>query len=178
MKAYQIDNSKISEYTRRNDNRVFKIVAITLLSMPILLLPMAQQKDAPADLIYGILFSFLITATVVGLIYLNNRRLTRLAAENLQILIDENSITRVIDLDKEPRLNFFHRMAYDKAKHISGGYYAKVDFNAITSIEKKNGDLWVKSTKSNSFNGKDIVLIPRELTNFEDIEKELDNKRK
>ncbi len=178
MKTYKIDNSKISEYTKRNDNRVFKILAITTLAMPFLMFPMIKQEDAPDELIYVLLFSILFTALIVGLIYLNNKKLTKLTAENLQIVIDENSISRVIDLDKEPRLNFLHRMAYDRAKNISGAYYAKVNFDNIKSIEKKNGDLLIKSTNSNAFNGKNIVLIPRELTNFDDIEKELNNRRK
>ena len=178
MKTYKIDSSKISDYTKRNDNRVFKILAITMVAMPFLMFPMTKQKDAPAELIYILLFSMLFTALIIGLIYLNNKKLTRLTAENLKIVIDDNSITRVIDLDNEPRLNFLHKMAYDRAKNISGGYYAKVDFDNIKSIENKNGDLWVKTTNSNAFNGKNIVLIPRELTNFDDIEKELNNRRK
>ena len=177
MKTYKIDNSKISEYTKRNDNRILKILVITMVSMPLFLFPMTRQKDAPAGLIYILLFSMMFTALVVGLIYINNKKLTRLTAENLQIVIDDNSITRIIDLDNEPRLNFFHRMTYDRAKNISGGYYAKVDFDNIKSIEKKNGDLWVKAINSNAFDGRSIVLVPRELTNFNDVETELNNRR-
>ena len=178
MKTYKIDSSKISEYTKRNDNRVFKILAITMVAMPFLMFPVLKQERAPKEVITIYIFSFAFTALIVGLIYLNNKKLTRLTAENLQIVVDDHSITRVIDLDNEPRLNFFHRMAYDRVKNISGGYYAKVDFDNIKSIEKKSGDLWVKATNSNAFNGKNIVLIPRELTNFDDIEKELNNRRK
>lgn len=178
MKTYKVDNSKISEYTKRNDNIVFKTLAIALLAMPFLMFFITKRMDAPADFFYIMLFSLLFVALIFGLIYLNNKKLTRLTAENLQIVIDDNSITRVIDLDNEPRLNFFHKLTYSRAKNISGVYYAKVDFNYIKSIERKDGDLWVKATNSNVFNDKNIVIIPRELANFDDLEKELNNRRK
>jgi len=142
MKIYKIDSSKISEYTKRNDNRLFKAITIAIASLPFLMFLI--MWDTPAEFIFIPLFSILLAALMLGLVYLNNKKLTRLTAENLQIIVDDNSIIRVIDLDNEPRLNFLHKITYDKAKNISSEYYAKVDFNNIKSIENKNGDLWVK----------------------------------
>ena len=141
-----------------------------MLSMPFLMYPMTQKEGAPKDLIWVMTGSLLFTTLIVGLIYLNNKKLTRLNAENLRIVVDDASITRVIDLDNESRMNFLHKYAYQRAKSISGGYYSKIDFSDLKSVEIKKGDLWIKSTKSNSFNGKNIVLVPRELKGFEEVE--------
>jgi len=176
MKTYKIDISKISDYTKRNDNKVFKTLLFTMLTLPIFMFLLSKQKNAPDNFTYILILPMLFSTLIVVLIYLNNKKLTRLSAENLQILVDENSITRVIDLDKEPRLNIIHKLTYAKAKDAYGSYYAKVEFKDIKSIEKNNGDLWVKSTNSNSFNGKNIVIVPKELSNFDDLEMELNNK--
>ncbi|MEA5429619.1 hypothetical protein [Arcicella lustrica] len=179
MKTYKIDNSKISEFTKRSNNRVFKILAITTVTISILMFPMTRQKDAPAELIYIMLFSLLFTTIIVGFIYLNNKKLTRLTAENLKIIIDENSITKVVDVENDPRLNFLHRFAINKAKNITSDiYYSKIDFDNIKPIKKKNGDLWVKAINSNAFNGEHIIVVPKELTNFDELEKEVNNRLK
>lgn len=177
MKTYKIDNLKISEYTKRNDSRALKTILIALATMPMLMFPMTKQEGAPTQLINYMIFSLLFTAIIIGFIYLNNKKLTKLKAENLNIIIDDNSITKVIDLNNEP-LNFIHKMAYDRAKNIFGDFYAKIDYNKIKSVEKKNGDLLIMTTESNTFNGKNILLIPRELINFDDLEKEINSRRK
>lgn len=178
MKEYKIDTNRISDYTKRNDNRVFKILIFTLFGIPFLMFPMTQQEGAPQDLIWMMSGSLLFTTLIVGIIYLNNKKLTRLSAENLRIIVDDVSITRIIDLDNEPRMNFLHKSAYQRAKNISGGYYSKIDFSDLKSVEIKKGDLWVKSNKSNSFNGKNIVLVPRELKDFNEVERMIKEKLK
>lgn len=182
MKTYKIDNSKISEFTKRSNNRVFKIkiLAITIVTtMCVLMFSMIRQKDVSAELIYTMLLPLLFTTIIIGLNYLNNKKLTNLVAENLKIIIDENSITKVIDLENDPRLNFLHRFAMKKAKNITSDiYYSKIDFYNIKSIEKKNGDLWVKAINSNAFNGEHIIVVPMEITNFDDLEKDIISKRK
>ena len=170
MTEFKIDPNRVSEYTQRNDNRVLKILIFTMLSMPFLMYPMTQKEGAPQESIWVMTGSLLFATLIVGLIYLNNKKLTRLNAENLRIVVDDASITRVIDLDNESRMNLLHRYAYRRAKSISGGYYSKIDFSDLKSVEIKKGDLWIKSTKSNSFNGKNIVLVPRELKGFEEVE--------
>lgn len=178
MREYKIDTNRISDYTKRNDNRVFKILIFTMIGMPFLMFPMTQQEGAPKDLIWIISGSLLFTTLIVGLIYLNNKKLTRLSAENLRIIVDDVSITRIIDLDNEPKMNILHKSAYQRAKNISGSYYSKIDFSDLKSVELKKGDLWVKSTKSNSFNGKNIVLVPRELKDFNEVERMISEKLK
>ncbi|NME68591.1 hypothetical protein [Flammeovirga aprica] len=167
MKEYRINKQKISDYTKRNDNRVFKILLFTMLGMPILMYP-SMGKSLEPFLIMS--FSLLTTALIVGLIYLNNKKLTRLSAENLRILIDENTITRVIDLEHEPRMNFLHKYSYQQGKTNSGAFYTKIEFKNLKSVSNKNGDLWVHSIKSNSFNGHGILVIPQELENFMELE--------
>ncbi len=178
MKEYKIEPSRIKEYIKRNDSRVFKILIFTMIGMPFLMFPMTQQEGAPKDVIWIMLGSLLFTTLIVGLIYLNNKKLTRLSAENLKIEIDDVSITRIIDLDNESRMNFLHKNAYQRAKNISGSYYSKIDFSDLKSVEIKKGNLWIKSTKSNSFNGKNIVLVPRELKNFNEVERTVKEKLK
>jgi hypothetical protein len=166
MKEYKIDTDRISEYTKRNDNRVFKILIFIILGMAFLIYSPTQQEGTFNEMVWFMTSTILI----VGLIYMNNKKLTRLSAENLRIKIGNDSITRIIDLDNEPQMNFLHKNAYQHAKNTLGGFYSKIDFNDFKSIELKKGNLWIKSSKSNSFNGKNIVLIPKELNGFKEVE--------
>jgi hypothetical protein len=170
MKEYKIKENRISDYAKKVNNRVFIVLAICMLSFPLLMYPMTMQEGAPDEMIWIIIGSMLLTYPIIGLIYLNNKKLSRLVAENYKVTIDESSIVKSIDLDSEPRMNFFHKYAFKRAKKISDGTYCKINFVDLKSIGNKQGDLIIKSTKSNSINGRNIVVIPKELNGFEEIE--------
>lgn len=178
MKEFKIDPARLGEYTKRNDGRVLKILVITMLSMPFLMYPMTQMEGFPKEVAWAFLGSLLFTTLIVGSIYVNNKKMTRLSAENLVIRIDDSSITRTIDLDNEPRMNFLHKYGYKRAKSISGGYDARIEFSDLKSIETKKGDLWVRSKSSYRLDGKNIVLVPRELLGYEEVESLLKEKLK
>lgn len=174
---YKIELNKISGYTKRNDNQVLKILIYTMIGLTILIIPTVIKQSGMEGLI-PLSISFIFTTSIIGLIYLNNKKLTKLSAENLKIIIDDLSITRIINLDNEPGMNFLHKYNYARAKIISDSFYSKISFSELKSIELKKGDLWIKSVKSNSFNGKNIIIVPRELKNFNNIKSILEEKVK
>ncbi|SDL25823.1 hypothetical protein SAMN05421823_10535 [Catalinimonas alkaloidigena] len=173
MKEYRIDPTKIPQYTRRKDNRVFRILLIALLSFPLFALLLPQPAGAPTEAMWTVVAAFLVTGGIVGSIYLNNKKLTRLSAENLRIVLDDASITRTIDLEKEPRMNFLHRFSYQRAKASTGGFDARMSLEEIKGMESRNGDLLIKSK---TLTGKYEILIPQELDGFEELEKTLRDK--
>jgi hypothetical protein len=122
--------------------------------------------------------SFLFSAVMIGLIYWNNKKLTRLRAENLIIIVDEESKTCKIDLENEPRMNFLHRYGYEKAKNVSGVFYARIEFDQLKSFDSKNGDLLIKAMNSNPLNGKNILTVPQELEGFSEVEEIVKSKMK
>ncbi len=178
MKQYRLHRNKIKDYTKRQDNRVFKMLLVAMLLMTLLMLPMILLDEMYRAMAWMFVVSLVFTNLVVFLIYRNNQKLGLLGAKNLLVTIDDTSITRIIDLDNEPRMNFLHKYAYQNAKQISGAYYAQIAFKDLKSVETKKEDLWLKSTKSNSFNGKNMIVIPTELEGFEEIEKILKAKLK
>ena len=118
MKTYKIDNSKISEFTKRSNNRVFKILAITTVTMSVLMFSIIRQKEVSAELIYTMFLPLLFTTIIIGLNYLNNKKLTSLVAENLKIIIDENSIY-LIELCKTKLLE--NKVSATKSEIIRAG---------------------------------------------------------
>lgn len=178
MKEYKIDKNKIRDYTKRNDNRVFKILIFNLIFMPFLMLAMAWKEDVPKDFVWFVSGFTLFMTLIFGLIYLNNKKLTLLTAENLRIIVDDFSITRIVDLDNEPRMNLLHKIAYRRGKAISGNFYSKIDFDELKSVKLKKSDMRIKSYYSNSFTGENIVLVPRELRGFNEVERIIKEKIK
>jgi len=177
MKIYKIDDSKISEYSKRNNKKLFKMIIFGAIAafMPVFLI--TQLEGSSGELTYIMLFSFLIMAIFIGIVFINNIRFAQIAAENLQIIVDDSSITRIINLDNELRLNFLHKIGYKKAKNTYGGFYEKIDFDSIKSIEKKDGDLWIKAPNATVL-GKNMVLVPKELKDFDEVEREINSRLK
>jgi hypothetical protein len=173
MKVYRIDRSKTSEYAKRHDNRLFRILAIAIVLILFLYFPILRNARAASGINFIMLFTFVFAIVFLGFIHYNNKKFTLLIAENFKIIIDKHSITRIIDLENESRLNFFHKRAYEKAKSHSGVFYTKIALNKIKSIEKKNGDLWIRPVNSSFLGEKGIVLVPRELESFNDLEREI-----
>ncbi len=171
MKEFKLNPDRISEYTKRTSNRVLRTIIFVLIGISFLTFLMTQQKGFPKESIGIIFTSHFLAIIILGLIYLNNSKLSRLCAENLRIVVDDVSISRIIDLENEPRMNFMHKYGYKRAKHISGGYYTRIEFSDMKSTEHKNGDLWIYSTESNPINGKYILVLPRELNGFKEVEK-------
>lgn len=164
MKEYKVEPSRISEFARRMDQSVLKVLVFTGVSVPLLMLPMTQQKGAPKELIWLIAFSTIFTYLILLFIYLNNRRLTKRRATNLRIVIDEESITRSFDSTSE------------SSEATTNGFYTQIKFSDIKKLERKKAGLDVHSVHSNSFNGSGIIHLPIELSGFEEVEKLLREK--
>lgn len=176
MKIYKIDSSKISAYTNRITNRLLKIILSSMILVMVLIFYTFPNQNEPiSEKLPSLLISFSFSSVLMGFLYFNNKKLTFYMAESLQIIIDDTSITRKINLDQDMRLNFIHRSSYNKAKGTSG-IYEKIDFDQIKSIEKKKNEIWVKATNSNAITNSNIVVIPKEISNFEEIENILNSR--
>lgn len=168
MKTYKIDELKILDYVKRNTAKVYRTITYSLLLKTLILFITTQN--------IGLATLAAIMAFIFGWFHLNNKKLTRLKAENFKIIVERNSISRIINLDNEKRLGFFQSISYQKAKKNSNVYVAKIDFNQIKSVEKRKGDLWIKTFDTKFFSSKSAFLIPKELLHFEELEKEINEK--
>ncbi|HLP51167.1 MAG TPA: hypothetical protein VK154_09815 [Chitinophagales bacterium] len=169
MKVYKLKEESIPLYVNKVNGLVGKIIAFALIiAVLVMLLPLIMTKNMEMLSIYGA--SMLFTGLVVAGIYHNNKKFSKLCAENLEVIITADSITRKIDMENETRMNFFHKFSFNGAKHTAG-FYTQIPFNNIKSIETKNGDIWVKAKNFNMLNGQNMLVISQYLHDFDELEK-------
>lgn len=58
---------------------------------------------------------------------------------------------------------------YNRAKRLYR-YNSRIEFANIKSIEYKKEDLWIFSIDSNSFNGRNVIVVPKEIKGFAQVE--------
>jgi hypothetical protein len=169
MKEFFIKPENIGNYTKKNNNRVFKLLLWSTVISGVII-SLSLSKSLNTKVLLAILANFLFMFLLIGFLYWNNKKFTRLVADNLKIVIDESSISRVLDMDNEPRMNILHKYGHAKYKTMNGGFINKIKLTDIKKIAYKKDDLWIYGRNSNSFNGKNILSVPREIEGFDEIE--------
>jgi hypothetical protein len=168
MKEYRLRKEAISSYVKRIDNKAMTALIVVLVTGYLVLLFM--YRDQLGDLMRSSLgFPVLVVLLMLIVMWYNNKKLALYCAENLRIYADGYSVKRVIDLDEETRLNWLHRIGYNRARETSYAFASEVTVNAITKIDQKGKDMILYTHTSNKLNNKDIVHIPVELDGYYEL---------
>jgi hypothetical protein len=117
--------------------------------------------------------SVLMASAIVGVLAIASTSHIRILAENLVIRIDSDSITRIVDAKNDKRMGLISKLAYQSAetKHgVASSRYCRIPFDYLISVRSKNGKLVVTSKTSNWISGKDIIRIPKEISEYSAIE--------
>ncbi len=172
MKTYKIDPNQITTYSRRSNSNFLKMLIIVMAGFSALtyftyINDNTSQNDINIHIIsMGITFLMLIANAF------NSLKFGRIMAENMIYTIDENTISRSIDMSHETRLNFMHKLSLKQLENSP--LYSKfisIQLDNIQSCELKSGNLVIKSKNANSVTGKGIIYIPKEIEHFDELKR-------
>jgi hypothetical protein len=170
MKVYKMKADGIDGYVKSLDGRLIKIAVAAYIGTLILMSTYLAKVITRPDIIFTLVASQILTIGILFLIFQTNRKLNRLAAENLEIILDDNVITRRMDLSKEPRMNFFHKYLYQRGKNFIGNqYYVQIAYDRMKSVERKDEKLMVKAD-NHSYFSPHILIVPLEMEGYDEIE--------
>lgn len=163
--TYSVNPSLLADYVGRQRARVNK--AMLVAAVLVLGIAMAHWYSEAADIGKVVVaLSAIIPITVLAVMYYHNKTLLTYAAQNLRIVTDAETITRVINLRNEPRLNCIHRYLYKSHSHRSS-YFCTMLFKQIREVEKRDNDIVLLTASSNKLTGDDMLIIPNELDNLD-----------
>jgi|SRR6185437_4498752 len=170
MTQYRLDTSKLKSYVGKENKHIFRLLILGFLTVIVVQLPNLKNEFTSNGNIIRELLSFFVFLLLSGLLYFLRKKYTTLVAENLLIIIDEQSITKKIDLENTPQLNLVNIALYNVAKRNTYGYNTCIEFNQINLVTYKKGDLWIYAVASNSFTGKNVLIVPQEIERFDEID--------
>lgn len=175
MKEYKIDKSKIIEYICREEGNGRKYLIFIIICLPFILYYYLRQQGFEDDFVWALIVCFTSPFLIISLIIPIFNQIKKIRIQNMTIIIDDTSIIRKINPDIMNQFNIFQRFALCRTPR----YYfqnIQIEFNDLLSQEFVNGNLVIKCKKSNSFTGKNVIIIPQEFDGIREIESIIEEK--
>ncbi len=161
IKTYKIDPTKLNEYSKRRIIiSTVPILSIALVPLLVAALLFLTNTLTTEDFLFIAFLLPLSGLIIFSLLYYYEKNWINLVAKNFEIVLDENFITRKINLDNEPRLSLFLRFVKEFTKaRTPSELFIKISYDNINDIlVKKNGDLKIKPINSKTVVTKDTTL--------------------
>ncbi len=172
---YKLDPNKLKSYIAKQNSRVVRLLIVGCLTVSIVQLTYLKKELGYNSNLFRVFLPYVVTLLFFGLLFFLRKNYTILVAKSLFIIIDENSITKKIDLENTSRVSLLNMCLYNLAKRFTYGYFICIKFNQINSIISNKGDLWIYSLASDSFTGKGVLIIPQEIEKFDEIDSIIKN---
>jgi hypothetical protein len=174
--TYFINRNLVAGYVGRQQDRVGKTMFIA--GLMVLGITAVHWYLETADIGKVVVaLSAIVPVGILAVMYYHNKTLLTYAAENLRIVTDADSITRVVNLTNHAGLNFIHRYLYKSHSHRSS-YFCTMLFSQIREVEHRDNDIVLLTATSNKLTGYDILIIPRELENLDALLAQINERRK
>lgn len=175
--TYRLNSMLISKYVNRQTKRIAYTMALAFV--PVLLITAANiyMYNSSTALLAVYVVSAMVPLGIMAFFFYHSKTFHTYIAENLRIITDQHTITRVVDLTQETRMNFLHRYMYNMHGSHSG-YYCTMLYGQIQDVQhKSNNDIHLKSTTASILTGTGIMVIPCELENLQQLVEEINLKR-
>ena len=116
--------------------------------------------------IIQVVIALILVCFIFAAIFYTMRRFAVIVNKNVIFQVSDDSLARYLDID-ESELNFIQLIGWqrNKSKEV-----IKIKWNDMKSITDKGHSLLIKSKSSSIIHGSGMMMIPKELENFSELE--------